>query len=110
MSEMQQVALTNNLRKLYRSGQLDPQTLRSVTPQLLKSQHHSVIHSALVLHGELGRLVAADQVPAFRRLHDGVLGDLVERYGWGEPGDTDAAARAAGWCSPSPGSQALDLP
>ena len=92
MSEMQQVALTNNLRKLYRSGQLDPQTLRSVTPQLLKSQHHSVIHSALVLHGELGRLVAADQVPAFRRLHDGVLGDLVERYGWGEPGDTDAAA------------------
>jgi len=91
LSEMQQVATLQNLRKLYRSGDLSPSTILKITPDLLKSQYHSVIYSALSLQGELGRLVDAKQVPAFRKLRDQQLGDLVERYGWGEPGETNSA-------------------
>ena len=91
LTEMQQVAITHNLRKLYRSGHLDPQTIRSITPNLTTSRYHSVVHSALVLHGELGRLVSAENVPAFRRLHDAALGDLVDRYGWGTADEKDSA-------------------
>ena len=91
LSEMQQVATLQNLRKLYRSGDLSPSTILKITPDLLKSQYHSVIYSALSLQGELGRLVDAKQVPAFRKLRDQQLGEHVERYGWGKPGETNSA-------------------
>jgi hypothetical protein len=91
LAEIDQVAILQNLRKLYRSGDLDPQTISRVTPDLLRSQHDRVIATALSFHGELGRLVTDDQIPAWKKLRNSLIGELLKRYGWGDDSEKDPA-------------------
>ncbi|MDE0883502.1 MAG: M1 family aminopeptidase, partial [Myxococcota bacterium] len=91
LSEMEQVAVLQNLRKLYRSGDLSPSTLQRITPNLLLSEHERVVSTALSLHGELGRLVNDEQIDAWKKLRNALIGGLLKRYGWGEASDKDSA-------------------
>ena len=72
-----------NLGKLYQSGDVDPDVLVALAPELLKVKSDRIRQAALGLIGQLGELVIDSDRPAWNRYRDSMIGDLLKELGWG---------------------------
>ena len=83
LTEYEQVNLMANLGKLYQSGDVDPDVLVALAPELLKVKSDRIRQAALSLIGQLGELVIDSDRPAWNRYRDSMVGELLKELGWG---------------------------